>query len=568
MADEYRIAPLKKGRGRGGATTGARGGGGSSLPNFFASTPSPAFGSNGNAQQPADGGMGGFGGFGTPATASSTPTFGGNTTGSGLSFGSNSNASEQPKLNPFGSLAPSTPTSTNGSGGMFGQTQQPQMGSSLFGINTAQNATPTGMFGGNNNTPTPGFGKTPGFSFGGGSTATALPMFGGGDNKPAATASAPFSFGSSAGTPVVTPPVSSSFNFGAPASTTPAANNGGYFGAPSPAPEKTPELPVTPAPSAPPSFQFGAATPTQGSSLFGKPAEPQGTSTMFGKPAEPQGSSMFRRPSLSPEPSSSGLFTPRKPTPSPEPPNHFGSLTPASAPNFFGAPKAQETPKPMFGGFGEQKQESSGDAPKSLFGVFSPAIGRREELARETPKAASPFTFGASPSRDDDSAMAGNSPPKQITFDNQPVANNPFSGFSTTPTKPPFTAPLTPTPMFPPTTPKTATTATSNTRMASPPLPSDAPSWTPTQLTEYYNLYALRSLNFSFVEGLNKMGSIGDYSAACQVYIKESAKIRAAQENGERYKGVDAKYPGLSSKRMGGEEVEGSVKRRKEGEGV
>lgn len=81
-------------------------------------------------------------------------------------------------------------------------------------------------------------------------------------------------------------------------------------------------------------------------------------------------------------------------------------------------------------------------------------------------------------------------------------------------------------------------------------------------------MYALRSLNHSFAEGLKIMGSMGDYSGACLVYIKESTKIKAAQENGERYKGMDAKYSGLSTKRAGGEEVEGSVKRRKEGEGV
>lgn len=596
LADEYRIAPLKKGRGRGGAVTGARGGG-SNIPNFFADTPSPAFGSNGNAQQPADGGMSGFGGFGTPNAASSTPAFGGNATGGGLGFGSV--APEPPKMNPFGSLAPSTPSNTNGSGGMFGT---PQMGSSLFGSTPAQNAAPGGIFGNNNNTPaststpapassgfmfggnnsnatatqppTTGFSKTPAFSFGGGSTAS--PIFGG-DSKPAASTSTStsFNFGSTGATPAVIPPVASSFNFG---SSTPAS--GSFFGAPSPAPEKAPETPVTPAPPAPPSFQFGAATPTQGpplfgkatdshgSSLFGKPAETG--SSLFGKPAE--SSSFFGRPSPSPEPSSSGLFTPQKPTPSPEPPSHFAPAP--TTPNFFGAPKTQETPKQLFGGFGEHKQELAKDVPKSLFGGFSPAIGREEQAT----DAASPFSFGAPgapPAGDDnDSAMAGNSPPKQSIYDTQPIMNNAFSGFSTTPTKPAFAAAPTPAQMFAPVTAKTttSTTATSmttnNIRTSSPPLPSDAPSWTPAQLTEYYNLYALRSLNYSFAESLKKMGSMGDYSGACLVYINESAKIRASQENGERYKGIGVKYSGMSSKRAGGEEVEGNVKRRKEGEGM
>lgn len=603
LADRYRIAPLKKGRGRGGAATGARGGG-SNIPNFFADTPSPAFGSNGNAQQPADGGMSGFGGFGTPNAASSTPAFGGNATGGGLGFGSG--ASEQPKMNPFGSLAPSTPSNTNGSGGMFGQ---PQMGSSLFGSTPAQNAAPGGIFGNNNNTPasasasasTPalassgfmfggnnssatatqspatGFSKTPAFSFGGGSTAS--PMFGG-DNKPATSTSAStsFNFGSTGATPTVIPPVASSFNFG---SATPAS--GSFFGAPSPAPEKTAEPPVTPAPPAPPSFQFGTATPTQGPTLFGKATDSHGSS-LFGKPvetgsslfaksAESQASSLFGQPSPSPEPSSSGLFTPRKPTPSPEPPNHFAPAP--TTPNFFGVPKAQETPKQLFGGFGEHKQELAKDVPKILFGGFSPAIGREEQATDAT----SPFSFGAPggapPAGDDnDSAMAGNSPPKQSIYDTQPVMNNAFPSFSTTPTKPAFAAAPAPAQMFPPVTAKTttSTTATSmttnNIRTSSPPLPSDAPSWTPAQLTEYYNLYALRSLNYSFAESLKKMGSMGDYSGACLVYINESAKIRASQENGERYKGIGVKYSGLSSKRAGGEEVEGNVKRRKEGEGV
>lgn len=588
LADGYRIAPLKKGRGRGGAATGARGGG-SNIPNFFAGTPNPTFGSNGNAQQPADGGMAGFG-FGTPNAASSTPSFGGNATGGGLGFGS-SGAPEPPKMNPFGSLAPSTPSNANGSGGMFGQSQ---MGSNVFGSTPAQNAAPGGIFGNNNNTPAsasasastpapassgfmfsgnsttpatqpPGtsFSKTPAFSFGGGSTAP--PMFGGGDNKPAASASTStsFTFGSTA-TPVI-PPVASSFNFGA------ATQAGGFFVAPSPAPEKTPDPPVTPAPPAAPSFQFGSATPTQNPPLFGKATESYGGSSLFGKPAESQGSSLFGRPSPSPEPSSSGLFTPRKPTPSPEPPNHFAPAS--TTPNFFGAPKVQETPKQTFGVFGEQKQEPAKDLPKSLFGGFSPAIGR--EQAKDV---ASPFTFGASgtpPARDDDdSAMAGNSPPKQSIYDAQPIVNNAFTGFGTTPTKPAFAAAPTPASIFTPTTSKTTpsatttSTTTNSIRTSSPPLPSDAPSWTPAQLTEYYNLYALRSLNYSFAECLKKMGSMGDYSGACLVYINESAKIRASQENGERYKGIDSKYSGLSSKRAGDEEVEGNVKRRKEGEGV
>ncbi|KAH8150793.1 uncharacterized protein LAJ45_04974 [Morchella importuna] len=610
-----KIAPLKKGRGRGGAAGGSSRGG-SSIPNFFAATPTGGFGTNGASQPEA-----GFSGFGTPQSAApATPTFGGTATG-GFNFGANSPAPEPPKVNPFASLAPS---STNGG---FGT---PQLGG-LFGGSTPQSSSTGGMFGNNNNNngnaspapastgftfgnnaapaqPATGFNKTPAFTFG--SNSAAAPMFGGGDNKPATSTSASFTFGANNGAPaVVTPPATSSFNFGGSTATASGQPSGGYFGNNSFAPEKTPEPQATPAAAPAPTFTFGAATPQTGtpSTLFGKPADSQGKS-LFAKPTEQQGSSLFGRPSHSPEPVSGNLF---KPSPSPEPSNNlFGSPVPTpTTSSFFGQPKEQEQSKPSFGGFGDKVPATpKNDPPKALFGFGiesntpqqeppkspfggfgdnkaeppkSPFFGgfgtpseKKDEPSKplfgfgpptenklETPKAQSPF-FGApsTPSVEiNDDIMADNSPPKSPSVFNQPINSpSPFTGFGS-----PKLAAAPPKESIPPLLCLLLQTP-------SPPLPSDSTSWTTTQLNEYYNLFALRALNHSFLEGLKKADQMGDWSVSCEIYIKESKKIKECQQNGERYKGASVEPKlgsGVTAKRINthDDEIQGGGGKRSKG---
>jgi hypothetical protein len=178
--------------------------------------------------------------------------------------------------------------------------------------------------------------------------------------------------------------------------------------------------------------------------------------------------------------------------------------------------------------------------------------------------------------------MADNSPPKSPSVFNQPINSpSPFAGFGSPKLAAAPPKESTPPPaMFAPTATPTSTAVNNTTaasatnfRTPSPPLPSDSTSWTTAQLNEYYNLFALRALNHSFLEGLKKADQMGDWSVSCEIYIKESKKIKECQKNGERYKGASVEPKlgsGVTAKRINtfdDDEIQGGGGKRSKGNG-
>jgi len=105
--------------------------------------------------------------------------------------------------------------------------------------------------------------------------------------------------------------------------------------------------------------------------------------------------------------------------------------------------------------------------------------------------------------------------------------------------------------------------------MRSPPLPADANQWSANQLTDYYNLFAWRSLNHSFKEALSKQDVFANLTPLCEAYIKEIANIRDLMARNQRYSfgGKSSLGASVPSKRTGEDNDERGAKRRTFGEG-
>lgn len=517
------------------------------------------------------------------------------TNGTGFGFGDNSNS------------APSVPTQTPGFGGVFGgqnsapPTPAPESAFNKtpdFSFSASSNG--TSMFGGNANTAS----NPPGTAFTFGSTSNndnKSPSFSGFGQTPATTApssTSGFSFGSS--TPVTATPTSP-FTFGSNATNTkkdeapkpafslfgnpPAtekkaeevASQFGSFGSPAPEGKKEPTKPA-------PLGGFGASAPEPPKPVFS-----------FSSPAaaSPSSGSLFGKPVDANATANSGFgFGSPKPTPSPEP-----TVSPTLSGSLFGKPPSEEKlvsgifakppeeqKKVAFGGFStsEKKDEASKfsfgssadkkeDSPKTLFGT--PVAEKKQEppknlfgSAPATPTgpsnsgslfsspskpAVSGSLFGQPAENKAAPSPPGFGSPAKSPGSPQPTASNAVSF-------PGFSAPKesSPTNSFSP--------LTSGMRSRSPPLPPDVSQWSTAQLTEYYNLFALRSLNHAFKEQLTKVDIFADLSELCQVYQNEAAKIRDLMSKNQRYKFDDTKS-GAPGKRAGDDITEGGGKRSKTG---
>ena len=105
--------------------------------------------------------------------------------------------------------------------------------------------------------------------------------------------------------------------------------------------------------------------------------------------------------------------------------------------------------------------------------------------------------------------------------------------------------------------------------MRSPPLPQDSHKWSTNQLTDYYNLFALRSLNHFFKEELAKQDIFVDLTPLCTIYTAEVAKIRGMMEKNQRYKFGESSSSSnsVTGKRASEDSDERGGKRRAMGEG-
>ncbi|KAF8254001.1 hypothetical protein K440DRAFT_151158 [Wilcoxina mikolae CBS 423.85] len=596
-----KIAPLRKRGGARGAAARSAASAASPLPNLFANIPGGAFGSanTNGASSPSPTPSFGFGDASTPPAQ----TFGNGSNG-GFQFGQPQQ--EQPKPNPFASIAPASPAPTNGtSGGMFGNASSGAFGNSnaaptngVFGnSNTASTAAPSFTFGATINNDKP---ASTGFTFGSSNAAvtSSAPTTGGLFGN-SASISTPFTFGA-APTPTTpkeeTKPAATGFSFGQPATAS----------APEPPKSAAPQFAFAnpsfgaPAATSTTSAGFGSALPTDAAD--GK--KPSGFT--FGKPAdataaEPSTGSLFAKPSgAQPAPTTGGFTFEQKPKETLSGASLFGKPAEPSKPMFGFEEKKDEPTKPisMFAGFGATNNTVKKDEPQApLFGMptekkestplFGPpaSVEKKEEpksLFGAPPATSGGFSFGApkaaeKPAQKLDFAnpMFGPKPAdikpaaplKPITFPASPFGPLP----STTKAPIAATTPVTaPTPAAAPTptpAPPTAN-AMSSVRMRSPPLSSDSHKWSANQLTDYYNLFALRSLNHFFREELSKQDIFADLTPLCDVYVNEVKKIKGLMEKNQRYKFGDPSLgSGVPGKRAGEDNDErGGGKRRAMGE--
>jgi hypothetical protein len=405
-------------------------------------------------------------------------------------------------------------------------------------------------------------------------------------------------------------PKSTSFTFGQPAATSaPEAPKPapafGFFGAPEAKPAPTTStglfgsgLPTDAAGSKPSGFMFGQSAETKapepaGGSLFGKPAAapaapafafgqqqqiketPAASTSLFSKPAEPNKPTFgFGAEKKDEAPKFGVIQNGQKEQPlakaplfgfvppgavaqkeEPEKPSSMELSKPTSmeltkpAP-MFGAPAPEKQDTPMFGTSPAEKKE---EPSKSLFGTAPPPIttgggfmfgaAKPAEKPAEKPSISSSL-FGSKPT-DFKPAAEPKAAPAPPSFFAPSAANNTTTSA--------FSAPAPP----------------SEVRMRSPPLPADSHNWSANQLTDYYNLFAIRSLNHLFKEELAKQDIFADLTPLCDAYIAERHKIVELMEKNQRYKfvGESTLGSGVPGKRAGEDNDNGGGKRRALGEG-
>ncbi|TGZ77666.1 hypothetical protein EX30DRAFT_180116 [Ascodesmis nigricans] len=595
-----KIAPLKRrGRG-GSVTPGTRGTGQQlpnvfaniGQTNFGAG----ATGANGAGAAPAFGGFGGGSpgpstptGFGNAnggfafgqqqAAQPAAPAFG--TTPAANSFGSNSfsGTTTAPASNGiFSSNQPATTTTSTGFNFGGNSNDKPASSSFTFG---QQPAVPSGnMFGqaaatdskpfafGAQPEKKPNLPTAPSAPFKFGSTSAAAPekplfapapaaqssgfVFGKMtsapsifDNKPAETkpaepASASNFFGKSTAT---------SGGFGQQASTA-APSTGFGFGSQKPA--ETTSTNATTGFFAPKTDAAASTAPV--SNLFApKTAEPA-------KPAAPSLFNQTTTQSAAPASTFTGFagFGQKKEEPAKPAPSLFtpppATETTIEAPNpFFKAPteKKEEAPKSLF--------EKKDGPPKTLFGsdpasdkpLFQPNPPATNMFA-PAPTSSTPSLFSKPAAKLADKPVSTFTPPaagsEKPKFAPAPAA--PLFGFkppqAAAPAAAPVPAPTAAPSLQPPKSqpssapffarPKDAQPSSAEPQRSSPPLPADSRDWSSNQLTEYYNLFALRSLNHSFKEEVAKLDVFADLTPLCITYQKEAAKIRDLITKNQRYK--------------------------------
>jgi hypothetical protein len=241
----------------------------------------------------------------------------------------------------------------------------------------------------------------------------------------------------------------------------------------------------------------------------------------------------------------------------------------------FGLPAPEKKDTPMFGSVAEKK-----DTP--MFGTTAPAEKKDipmfgsaapEEKKEEPPK--SLFGTAPPPTTTGGGFMFGSAKPAEKPAEKPSFASSLF-GSKPADFKPaePKAAPVPQSFGFAPSTTASSTTsafpapaeATPAVRMRSPPLPADSHKWSTNQLTDYYNLFAIRSLNHSFKEELAKQDIFADFTPLCNAYIAERRKIVELMEKNQRYKFADST---MGSGKRPAEDIDmhGGGKRRALGEG-
>ncbi|KAG0635851.1 hypothetical protein HOY80DRAFT_892345 [Tuber brumale] len=555
--------------------------------------------------------------FQTAAQPQATSLFGGN------SFGSN-NASQTPSATPtpsfvFGtannSSAPAPPATES-----FNKTSSFTFGSG----NTSTPTMFGGTGDSSNNTKSPfTFGANSGVS-GATSPAVAPAAFGSFGSNAGASSAPLFGSTSSPApvrekTPEPTPTIAApqpTFSFGA-ASPASSSTGNSLFSKPSeplfkptPSPEPlassslfgAPKLSPSPEPSAASPGLFGSqtATSTGSAGLFNSSATPIKPPTFsgFGPPAKPPTPKADEKPpafswgpsSEEPKKAEEAPSTPfgglgthtidsQQEMPTPKPFTGFGQGPEEPAKPLFGSSASSTIGSGLFGKPAENKQDTPTPSTPSLFSrpaetstpssFGKPAETKQDTLAasaglfgKPTGPSTSSF-FGKPAGVKQDTPVTGQR--KAPTFEGSPItfgrnSVSTYGGSGISPLSPaPVNQFVPPAPPAPKAAEPTVFNAT-NVRTPSPPLPSDATSWAPAQLTEYYNLYGLRSLNYRFLETLMKADQFGDWSSACEIYVREASRIKDCQENGERYKGAS----GGHAKRALAEGEDGGGKRRKE----
>ncbi|PWW71884.1 hypothetical protein C7212DRAFT_230168 [Tuber magnatum] len=562
--------------------------------------------------------------FQTAAQPQATSLFGGNSFGSNNASQTPS-ATPTPSFL-FGATSNSSAPAPAATGSFnkppsftFGNTSTPAMfGSAGDSNNNGKTSFTFGANSGVSGTTSPAATPAAFGSFGSHAGASSAPLFGGTPSPapvlektpeptPAIAAPQPtFSFGAASSAP----PSSGNSLFSKPSeslfkptpSPDPLASNS-LFGAPKPTPSPEPSA------TSPGLFGSQTATSTGSGGLFNTSATPAKPPTFsgFGPPAQPSTPKADEKPptfSWGPpkeepkkvEGASNAPFggfgaqtiDSQQEAPAPKPFTGFSQKSEEPAKPLFGSPASSTIGSSIFGKPAEDKQDTAAPSTTSFFNKPAEAstpsfFGKPAEAEQDAPAASSTGFFGkpvgpSSPSTSNffgkpaeakqDTPVAepkkaptfGGSP---ITFGKNPVATHGGSGVSSLSPAPvsQFAPPATP-------APKAAEPTvfnTTNARTPSPPLPSDATSWAPAQLTEYYNLYGLRSLNYRFLETLMKADQFGDWSSACEIYVREASRIKACQENGERYKGASGDAPaGGHAKRALTEGEDGGGKRRKE----
>jgi len=304
-------------------------------------------------------------------------------------------------------------------------------------------------------------------------------------------------------------------------------------------------------------------------SLFGNPP------AAAAPPPQATGGFTFQQPPKEAPAANMSLFQNNKPAEPNKP--RFGYVgKDDTKPLFNPSEKKDETLKPLFG-FGSNV--ATNDEPQKTM-VGAPVAEKKDSLmfgtAEPTEKKEEPKpSFGvAAPAAPVLAAGGFTFQPavKPALFNPKPT-DTPAPSFglfgATTGSKPVPSTTLAPAASSLFSVPTTnSSNAPSTVRMRSPPLPADSQQWSVNQLTDYYNLFALRSLNHFFKEELSKQDIFADLTPLCDAYTSEVRKIKELISANQRYKfSESAPGNGVTGKRAGEDNDAGGGKRRALGEG-
>lgn len=202
--------------------------------------------------------------------------------------------------------------------------------------------------------------------------------------------------------------------------------------------------------------------------------------------------------------------------------------------------------------FGSTPQAEKKEGPKSFFGTAAPAVPAPATGGFTFKPAEKPVMF--------DSKPADAPAPSFGSFGTTTTTTKPASATSTA------LVPAAPSVFSVPAV--SSSNALSTARMRSPPLPAESQNWSANQLTDYYNMFALRSLNHFFKEELSRQEIFADLTPLCDAYTAEVKKIKELISTNQRYKfGESTLSNGAPGKRAGEDNDAGGGKRRALGEG-